>query len=563
MAINKNPYFAPGQDLTPEQLALMLALQGDFARNLDALQEYQTGYGESSSWASAPQGTLPQSWALPGQGRFAPTLEYVPATYKQQLTVNGDNTDFQPTDEIETPAYYRIRQGENDSFTRASRSHIWDPTTGQYLGRESSGGLWSDMAPIAAMALAAYGGSLAAGASGAASGGAAATTGAGTAAAGTGGGLNWGAIGSAAAKNAAINAGMTLANGGDLGDAFRSGALGAVTGGVGGGMAAYGVNPMLAQGTTGALGAAARGGDGSDILRGAAGGAISGGIGQLGQNYGWSPEATAAARGAAGAAVGGGDGRDILRGAATGYAGSAINNSARGNGYLSGQDGLQTEPGFFAPGGQGYDAGGGMDYFSSTFGDGSGYTENAFGDTFGNTPINAQDYWGFDPSIYDMGGGYDSQQGSGIDWGSLLSKGVGWLMQGGDKDDKGASPLAMLLGGLLGAQGGKDQQQTSSRDPWAPMQPYLLGLAEDGRKLYNQYTQQPFSPAQQTAYNNVGGLLDVLNLNAGGLLQGMQANATGKNQFVRGQPRQLIGSAPIDGMAFQPGRLGNFGTRRG
>jgi len=361
--------------------------------------------------------------------------------------------------------------------------------------------------------------------------------------------------------------GASLLGDGDVNSTVNAGLAGGVTGAVAGGVKGYGQsqgwNPATTRAVTGGANAALRGGSGEDILRGAAGGAISGGIGQLGQNYGWSPEATAAARGAAGAAVGGGDGRDILRGAATGYAGSAINNSARGNGYLSGQDGLQTEPGFFAPGGQGYDAGGGMDYFSSTFGDGSGYTENAFGDTFGNTPINAQDYWGFDPSIYDMGGGYDSQQGSGIDWGSLLSKGVDWLTQGGGKDGKGASPLAMLLGGLLGAQGGKDQQQTSSRDPWAPMQPYLLGLAEDGRKLYNQYTQQPFSPAQQTAYGNVGGLLDVLNLNAGGLLQGMQANATGQNQFVRGQPRQLIGSAPIDGMAFQPGLLGNFGTRRG
>jgi hypothetical protein len=115
----------------------------------------------------------------------------------------------------------------------------------------------------------------------------------------------------------------------------------------------------------------------------------------------------------------------------------------------------------------------------------------------------------------------------------------------------------------MGAMDSKDKQQTSSREPWAPMQPYLLGLAEDGRGLYNQLKAQPFSQAQQTAYGNVGGLLDVLNQNAGGLLQGMQANATGANQFVRGKPRALTGSAPIDGMAFTPGLLGNFGTRRG
>ena len=132
---------------------------------------------------------------------------------------------------------------------------------------------------------------------------------------------------------------------------------------------------------------------------------------------------------------------------------------------------------------------------------------------------------------------------------------------------KGVGGTGSLIGAGLGAVAGaldsKDKEATSSRDPWAPMQPYLLGLAEDGRGLYNQLKAQPFSQAQQTAYGNVGGLLDVLNQNAGGLLQGMQANATGQNQFVRGQPRALTGSAPIDGMAFTPGLLGNFGTRRG
>lgn len=93
------------------------------------------------------------------------------------------------------------------------------------------------------------------------------------------------------------------------------------------------------------------------------------------------------------------------------------------------------------------------------------------------------------------------------------------------------------------------------------MQPYLTGLAEDGRGLYQQYMRQPFSPAQQTAYGNVGGLLDVVNANAGGLLQGFQANATGQNQFVRGQPRALIGSAPLGGQGWAPGLLGSFGTR--
>lgn len=553
MAINKNPYLAFEVDLTPEQLA-----------EIQALTSRWTEPTSRTQWNDGGEYTITEPGFYGGKlsdDKFSPYINWIPNYIWTGL---GDN--YRREIDPSGAGYWGpISQPANIStWGRSDRTGTWDPNTGKWLGYQTESTDLRDFANWAGTIAATYfGGQALAGAGGGGAAATGATSGATTAGAG---GLNWGAVGTAAAKNAAINAGLTLAQGGDMSDALRAGAIGAVSGGAGGVAAGYGVNPILAGAATGGGISALQGGDGSDILRGAAGGAISGGIGQLGQNYGWSPEATAAARGAAGAAVGGGDGRDILRGAATGYAGSAINNSARGNGYLSGQDGLQTEPGFFAPGGQGYDAGGGMDYFSSTFGDGSGYTENAFGDTFGNTPINAQDYWGFDPSIYDMGGGYDSQQGSGIDWGSLLSKGVNWLLgNGGGKNGQGGggAMLPALLGAFAGALDSRDKESTSSRAPWAPMQPYLLGLAEDGRGLYNQLKAQPFSPAQQTAYNNVGGLLDVLNLNAGGLLQGMQANATGQNKFVRGQPRQLIGSAPIDGMAFQPGLLGNFGTRRG
>ena len=147
--------------------------------------------------------------------------------------------------------------------------------------------------------------------------------------------------------------------------------------------------------------------------------------------------------------------------------------------------------------------------------------------------------------------------------GSALGNGASTVASNAVKGAGSGLNVGGLLGAAAGALDSRDQEQKQSRAPWEPMQPYLLGLAEDGRGLYNQYKAQPFSQAQQTAYGNVGGLLDVLNQNAGGLLQGMQANATGQNQFVRGQPRQLVGSAPIDGMAFTPGLLGNFGTRRG
>ena len=120
------------------------------------------------------------------------------------------------------------------------------------------------------------------------------------------------------------------------------------------------------------------------------------------------------------------------------------------------------------------------------------------------------------------------------------------------------------LGGVLGAAAGalssKDQEQTTSRDPWKPAQPYLEGLLREGADLYGQYKAQPFNGAQQAGYNNMAGLLDLVNRNAGGLLSGFQANASGANQFRRGQPQGLIGSSfNPSPQEWNPQSYGRFG----
>lgn len=120
-----------------------------------------------------------------------------------------------------------------------------------------------------------------------------------------------------------------------------------------------------------------------------------------------------------------------------------------------------------------------------------------------------------------------------------------------------AGKLVTLAGGVAGALDSKDKEQTSTRDPWAPMQPYLLGLADDGRSLYNQYKAQPFSDAQQKAYGNVGGLLDSLNGQAPALM-GLLGQL-GQNQFVRGQRNQTPAGQGAT-LNWSPGLLGNFGT---
>jgi len=114
------------------------------------------------------------------------------------------------------------------------------------------------------------------------------------------------------------------------------------------------------------------------------------------------------------------------------------------------------------------------------------------------------------------------------------------------------------LGAYQGYQDGKDQQQTQTRDPWGPAQPYILEALQQGQKLNQQYQAQPFSPQQQTAYNNLGSLLNLANTNAPGLLSGFQANATGANNYDRSNPRKaLLGSAPMQGN-WNPGLLSFF-----
>jgi len=266
------------------------------------------------------------------------------------------------------------------------------------------------------------------------------------------------------------------------------------------------------------------------------------------------------------------DGRDALTGAATGALSSAGNAALSSGTNTGGQQAL----GQSSAGGTGmtnWDTGGETDWAAALNGtddpslvdfgqDAAAALEDYNVDW--NAVLNGIDsgtltsnYWGQD------GGG---PGGNGIDWSALMKTGANWLLgNGGGKNGQGGSNalLPALLGALAGWQDSRNKTQTQSRGPWEPAQPYLQGLLREGAGLYDQYQRQPFSQAQQTAYGNVGGLLDVLNANAGGMLQGMQANATGQNQFVRGQPQRLVGSASINGALFTPGLLGSFGTRRG
>lgn len=83
-----------------------------------------------------------------------------------------------------------------------------------------------------------------------------------------------------------------------------------------------------------------------------------------------------------------------------------------------------------------------------------------------------------------------------------------------------------LLGAVAGAMDSKDQQQTTSRDPWAPAQPFLKDLLATAQGLLGQYSQTPISAQQQQYAQRVNGLLDQQNQALPGLLSQAQALGT-------------------------------------
>lgn len=319
-------------------------------------------------------------------------------------------------------------------------------------------------------------------------------------------------------------------------------------------------------------------------LKGGVTGAAGAGVGQYAQQAGWSPATTGAVKGATGAALGGGSGGDILKGALTGGAGSYANglqltddpsmNRAilaggtsllKGNGagaalgsaamgYFGGGSPSTTQGtnmGDFAdfsnwyssdtPSWGSLDNGG--DLWSQYYGDGSNYAN-------WQQNYDPTQFGGYQP-VFDSEGNLTgvtgtetpTSGGSNVNLGSLAK------LLGGNG--------GALLGAGLGALGSKSQTQTSTRDPWSAAQPFLKQQLQQGSDLSSKYAAQPFSQAQQTAYGNVGGLLDYINGNAGGLMA--NAGAVGQNQFRRGmyQPTQFQGI----GAPAQYGLLGNFGTK--
>lgn len=133
----------------------------------------------------------------------------------------------------------------------------------------------------------------------------------------------------------------------------------------------------------------------------------------------------------------------------------------------------------------------------------------------------------------------------------------------------GAGSLDNVIGAALGAASARDQEQSANqtstskttKDPYAPAKPFIDQMIGQGQQLATQYQQQPFSQAQQTAYNNLGGLLNAINGGAGALLQGMGASASGANNYDRSNPRKALQGGGINLSGWAPGLLQFFGAK--
>lgn len=148
---------------------------------------------------------------------------------------------------------------------------------------------------------------------------------------------------------------------------------------------------------------------------------------------------------------------------------------------------------------------------------------------------------------------------TGAELGNILSPaataagGVGGLLSG-------LSPYAGIIGAGLGALSSKDQTQTatSTKDPWGPAQQWIKDNMAAGQALQKNYTDNPFSDQQKTAYNNLGGLLNSANANNGNMSDFINRQMSGASYYDPKDPRKNYGKGVAQSNTFAPGLLNFF-----
>jgi len=90
--------------------------------------------------------------------------------------------------------------------------------------------------------------------------------------------------------------------------------------------------------------------------------------------------------------------------------------------------------------------------------------------------------------------------------------------------------LLPLAGGLLGAAGSQDQQQTQSKTPWSEAVPWMRNNLQTGQDLQRYYQQTPFNQQQKTGYQNLYNTLDTQRQTNGNMMDFANRMATSQYQ---------------------------------
>jgi hypothetical protein len=122
----------------------------------------------------------------------------------------------------------------------------------------------------------------------------------------------------------------------------------------------------------------------------------------------------------------------------------------------------------------------------------------------------------------------------------------------------GIDPTLLQLGGAaLGAASSQDQEQTTTtkNEPWSAAQPWIKDNIAAGQALQKSYTDQPFSPGQTTAYQNLYGLLNSFNTEMlPGLLSNANAMSQGYDRYAPKETRSRPNFGAV-GSTWAPGLL--------
>lgn len=136
------------------------------------------------------------------------------------------------------------------------------------------------------------------------------------------------------------------------------------------------------------------------------------------------------------------------------------------------------------------------------------------------------------------------------------------------------SVAGAVVGGL-GSKGNKGSSQTTTNEPWAPIQPILQDLANEGKDLNQFYQQNPFNAIQQQGYQNQLGDLDFFRNTLAPQLLGF-ANGQMNANYQRAPAGSELGGflKPADSSQYLPpgqrpaqsssgGLLGAIGSAQG